>query len=133
MVEMRVVIGTESGKTYQITLNEESAGKLVGLKIGDVFKGELIGLPGYELEIRGGTDKDGFPMRKDLPGTVRKRLLLASGPGYKPREKGVRRRKMIRGNTVDVDIAQLNVKVVKKGKKSIEELLNPENEEKGSN
>ena len=126
MVEMRLVIGTKSGKTYQIVLSEEQARNLVGLKIGDRFKGELVGLPGYEFEIRGGTDKDGFPMRGDLQGTIRKRLLLAQGPGYRPKEKGVRRRKMIRGNTVDLDIAQLNVKVVKEGKKSLEEILKKE-------
>ncbi len=126
MVEMKVVIGTKSGKAYQITLTEEQAKALVGLKIGDKFNGELIGLPGYELEITGGTDKDGFPMRPDLPGTGRARLLLSSGPGYVPREKGVRRRKMVRGNTVALDIAQLNVKVVKEGSKPIEELLGKE-------
>jgi len=131
MVEMRLVIGTKSGKTYQLTLTEEQARALVGLKIGDRFKGEIVGLPGYEFEIRGGTDKDGFPMRGDLPGTRRERLLLASGPGYRPREKGVRRRKMIRGNTVELDIAQLNVKVVKEGKKKIEEFLQPQEEKTG--
>ncbi len=125
MVEMRLVV-SHKGKTHQVTLTEEQSRKLRGLKIGDSFKGDDFGLPGYELQVRGGTDKDGFPMRADLQGAVRKRLLLASGPGYKPREKGVRRRKMIRGNTVDLDIAQLNVAVIKAGKKSLEEIFKKE-------
>ncbi len=129
MTEMRAIIGTKSGKSYQVTLTEEQAAQLVGLKIGDKVKGELIGLAGYELEITGGTDRDGFPMRADLPGTVRKRLLVSGGTGYNPKEKGLRRRKMVRGNTVDTDIAQLNLKVIKEGKKKIEELLGGEQKE----
>ena len=125
MVELRLVIGYQ-GKTKQIKLDDAQAKKLHGLKIGSKVKGDDFGLPGYELEITGGTDKDGFPMRKDLQGTARKKLLLASGPGYKPKEKGVRKRKMIRGNTVAEDIAQLNMKVLKEGSKKWDELFKNE-------
>ena len=125
MVELRLVI-SHQGKTRQLKLDEAQAKGLHGLKIGSKFKGDGFGLPGYELEITGGTDKDGFPMRSDLQGTVRKRLLLASGPGYRPEERGIRRRKMIRGNTVADDIAQLNARVVKEGSKKWEELFREE-------
>ena len=122
---MRLVVG-HKGKTKQLALTEDQSRKLKGLKIGEEFKGDDFGLPGYELQVRGGTDKDGFPMRKDLQGVLRKRLLLSSGVGYKPKEKGIRRRKMVRGNTVDLDIAQLNVSVVKAGKKSMDDIFKKE-------
>lgn len=82
--------------------------------------------PDYELQITGGSDKDGFPMRPDLPGTGRKRLLLSGGVGYNPREKGVRRRKTVRGRVISADTVQINVKVVKHGKIPLEEFFKKE-------
>jgi small subunit ribosomal protein S6e len=123
-----VISDPRTRRAYQI---EKDASFLYGKKIGDRFDGSLIGLPGYILEITGGTDKDGFPMRPDLEGTVRKRILLSSGPGYRPKRKGVRRRKMVRGNTIAEDIAQINCKVVVYGDKPLEELLGKK-EENGS-
>ena len=122
-----VVSDPKTRKAWQIERNAEF---LYGKKIGDKFDGSLIGLPGYVLEITGGTDKDGFPMRPDLEGTARKRLLLSSGPGYIPRKKGVRKRKTVRGNTIAEDIAQINCKVIAYGDKPLEELLGKKEEEK---
>ena len=50
--------------------------------------------------------------------------LLSGGIGFKPSRKGQRRRKTVRGNTISDDIVQINTIVVKKGSKSIEDLLN---------
>ncbi len=124
-----VVADPETGKTYQKELDKNQEKVLYGVKIGDKIKGDPFGLVGYELVITGGSDKDGFPMRSDLHGTTRKRLLLAKGPGFHPKRKGERRRKMIRGNTIAEDIAQVNAKVVKKGDKPLEELM-PKGEKK---
>ncbi len=118
-----VVSDPETGKAYNIELDEAKAKIFIGKKIGDIVKASPIGLKGYELKITGGSDKDGFPMRKDIHGGVRKRILLTSPPGYRPKRKGVRRRKMVRGNEITPEIVQINTKIVKKGKKSIEELL----------
>lgn len=115
-----VISDPRARKAWQI---EKDASFLYGKKIGDKFEGSLIGLAGYVLEITGGTDKDGFPMRADLEGTIRKKLLLSGGPGYRQRRKGVRRRKMVRGNTIAEDIAQINCKVIAYGDKPLEELL----------
>lgn len=122
-----VVSDPKTRKAWQI---ERDASFLYGKRIGDKFDGSLIGLPGYVLEITGGSDKDGFPMRADLNGTVRKKLLLSSGPGYKPKRKGVRKRKMVRGNTIAEDIAQINCKVIAYGDKSLEELVGKKENEK---
>ncbi len=118
-----VVSDPETGKAYNIELDEAKAKIFIGKKIGDIVKASPIGLKGYELKITGGSDKDGFPMRKDIHGGVRKKILLTSPPGYRPKRKGVRRRKMVRGNEITPEIVQINTKIVKKGKKSIEELL----------
>lgn len=122
-MQKMVISDPETGKAYNLELDEAKSKALIGLEIGSVLDASPLGLPGYKLEITGGSDKDGFPMRRDLKGTVRRRLLLSSGPGYRPREKGLRRRKRVRGRTITPDIVQVNVKVVKKGKKSLEELL----------
>lgn len=126
-----VVSDPETGRAYNIELNEEKAKIFIGKRIGDTVDASPIGLKGYELLITGGSDKDGFPMRKDIHGRVRKRVLLSSPPGYRPKRKGVRRRKMVRGNEITPEIVQINTKIVKKGKKSIEELLGLGGEEAG--
>ncbi|MBR9681737.1 MAG: 30S ribosomal protein S6e, partial [Candidatus Altiarchaeota archaeon] len=90
MAETQMIIGVKGGKSYKIVLDAEKMNKLRGKKIGDKIAGDVVELPGYEFEIRGGTDNNGFPMRADLPGTLKKRLLLASGVGYKTKQAGVR-------------------------------------------
>ncbi len=118
---MQVTIGTSDGKTHQIELDDPS--QVVGKKIGDELEGGIVGLDGYKLEITGGSDRDGFPMRKSLEGTGRRRALIGEGPGIREDEGGVRRRKSVRGNTVSEDIQQLNTRVAEEGSKSVEELL----------
>ena len=118
-----VVSDPITGKAYNIELDERKASIFLGKRIGDTIDASKIGLAGYKLEITGGTDKDGFPMRKDVHGRVRARILLAKPPCYRPKGKGVRKRKTVRGNEITRDIVQINTKIVKKGKKSLEELL----------
>jgi small subunit ribosomal protein S6e len=130
MVEFKVNVGDPaSKKTYKVEL-KEGAEKLVGKKIGDKFRGELIGLNGYELTITGGSDKAGFPMRPDTPGMARKRLLLSGGVGFHPKKyKGQRRRKSIHGNSVSMNIVQLNCKITKAGKDPVDKVLGAEKKE----
>jgi len=124
-----VVSDPETRRAWQV---EKEADALIGLSIGDRFDGSIIGLTGYTLEITGGSDKDGFPMRSDIPGTGRRKLLLSGGVGYRPKEKHIRRRKSVRGKKISEDISQVNVKVVekKKGAEEIPKLLGLEGEEK---
>ena len=97
---------------FQLRVSGDSANKLLGLRIGDRIEGSIIGLHGKILEIRGGSDLAGFPMRPDIPGPVKKYILLSTGPGFKPREDGERRRKLVRGNTISEDIVQINAVVI---------------------
>jgi len=109
------------------SLQKEIDSKMVyGKKIGEKINGNIIELENYELQITGGSDKQGFPMKKGVSGSVRKRLLLAKSVGYKPKNKGVRRRKSIRGEIVSEETAQLNLKVVKEGSKKFEEFFKKE-------
>ncbi len=113
----------ETGKSYSIELETERAKAINGTRIGKRIDASSIGLPNYEIQITGGSDKDGFPMRPDVPGRSRRKALLSGGPCYKPKSKGIKRRKSVRGNIVTQDIVQINAKIVKKGTKSIEKLL----------
>ena len=118
-----VVSDPETRKAWQIEVEQTKAAGIIGRKIGDEFNGDILGLPGYTLKITGGTDKDGFPMHPHVHGTGKKKVLLSGPPGFHPRLKGQRKRKTVRGNTISEDIVQINVKIVKKGTKPIEELL----------
>jgi len=127
MVEFKAVINDmKSGRSYQVTVEGHHANSLIGKKIGDVVDGIFVGLPGYKLRITGGSDKDGFPMRRDLPGSKRRKLLLSGGVGFKPEEGGQRKRKTVRGNTISPEISQLNLKVTQLGSKPIDDLLKKE-------
>src|SRR3989337_3706911 len=91
MGEFKAVIADpKSGKAYKRDITGHYANALIGKKIGEELDGLYVGLPGYKLQITGGSDKDGFPMRHDLPGPRRKRLLLSGGVGFHPLPPGVR-------------------------------------------
>lgn len=128
MVFKVVVSDPKTRKGYQKEVEEAGSG-LVGKKIGEKVSGDFLGLSGYELEITGGSDKQGFPMRMDVDGIGRKRALLSGGVGFHPKIKGQRKRRSVRGNTISAQISQINVKVVKYGPKKIEELLGAKKKE----
>ena len=129
---------SDGKQSYQVEKDEKDA-PVLSKKIGDIINGDFLGLAGYELQITGGSDKDGFPMRADIEGIVRKQFLISKGigfsgikrrPGKKSGKKksyikveGLRKKKMLRGNTIGTDIAQINCKVTKKGPQSIESAL----------
>ncbi len=124
MTNFKVVISDpKTGKSYQKEITGTKANSLIGKKIGQEIDGVFVDLPGYKLKITGGTDKDGFPMRPNLQGAIRKKLLLKGGVGFHPKRKGMRKRKMIRGNTISADIVQINMKIVQYGPKPIEEAI----------
>ena len=124
MANFTVVISdAETRKSYQTQVEQDKGISLIGKKIGDEITGDLLGLSGYALKITGGSDKDGFPMHPSVQGQGRKRALLTEPPGFHPTFQGERRRKTVRGNTLSQDIAQINVKVIKKGEKSLDDIF----------
>lgn len=114
-MDIKINIADKSGKTVKKELKEDQASPLFGKKIGDKIHGELIELSGYELEISGGSDFCGFPMRKDVQGTMRKQILTTRGIGNKYNRKGMRLKRSVAGNTIYNKTAQVNLKVLKYG------------------
>ena len=121
------IVVSEKELSYQLEV--DNAKQLNGLKIGEEFDGQIVGLDGYTLKITGGSDKNGFAMKKDVDGPRRIKSLLTGGVGYKPKGDGVKRRKTVRGNTIAEDIVQINTVVTKAGSKSIADILGAGEEE----
>jgi len=87
-------------------------------RMGQEVEGDTLGdeFKGYILRITGGNDKQGFPMKQGVLTNQRVRLLLSKGHScYRPRRKGERKRKSVRGCVVDGNLAVLAMSVVKKG------------------
>ncbi len=130
MANFKIVVSEpKSRKAYQKEVDQGASG-LVGKKIGDTVKADSLGLAGYEVKITGGSDRNGFPMRGDVEGPGRKKIVLSGGVGFHPKMKGQRRRKSVRGNTISADTAQINAVVVKAGAKPIDQLLGKKEEAK---
>ncbi|MBR2093828.1 MAG: 30S ribosomal protein S6e [Candidatus Methanomethylophilaceae archaeon] len=126
-LEYKVVVNdVKTGKSYNVSVKGNHAASLTRMSLGDVIDGVFLGLPGYKLKITGGSDKNGTPMRKDLPGNKRINLLLSDSLGFHERYPGERKRTAICGRVISENITQINMAVAEYGPKSIEECLNPE-------
>ena len=123
MAKFKVIISNpKDGKSSVVELEENRAAPFVGKRIGEIVDGTAVGLSGQKVVITGGSDKSGFPMRPDVHGGIKSKVLLGQGIGFQPPQKSVRRRKTIRGNVVTDDIAQINVRITEKAvEKTIEE------------
>ncbi len=117
---------SDKGKAWKVeTESEALAGKAVGDKIeGREIKHEL---EGYELEITGGSDIAGFPLSKNVEGLGLKRVLLKRGFGMRDTRKGLRLRKTVRGKVISSAVSQINMKVLKHGKKPLVEVFSEQN------
>jgi len=121
---MKIVISDpKAGKSYGIDLAKDKEGALLGKKIGDKLEGGAVGADGYELEITGGSDIAGFPMRADVSGPRRVGVVLSEGTGIRPMGKGMRAKRNVRGNIISDQIVQVNSKVLTPGSKPLEELF----------
>jgi small subunit ribosomal protein S6e len=118
MADFKLTIANpKTGKCVQRELKESNT--LIGKKIGDKIEGSSIGLADYEFELTGGSDYCGFPMRRDVQGTGRKKILAVEGIGIKKEGKGIKQRKTVCGNTIHEKITQINLKVLKQGKEDV--------------
>jgi len=111
-----IISDPESGTSQKVELEDNRMGPLIGRRIGEVIDGTIADLAGHQLQLTGGTDKDGIPMRPDVHGSAKSRIILSGGVGYKPKKKGERKRVVVRGNTVSVETTFLNLKIVEKPK-----------------
>ena len=119
MAKFKIIVGdSETGKSQSLEVEGTRAVPLVGRRLGEVIDGSVVGMGGYKLQITGGSDKDGFPMRPNVHGGVRASVILSEGVGFHPPRQGERKRKTIRGNIVTEEIVQINMKIVEKPKKA---------------
>ncbi len=138
----KINIGTKNGKTYKL---ETEAKNLEGKELHQKISGKEISpfFEDYEFEIAGASDKAGFTALKSVAGTGLKGVLLSYEKGMKKRSKregkkkrssytpkGLRLRKTVRGRIISSDIVQINLKIIKEGKKSLEEIFPEQNKPK---
>jgi small subunit ribosomal protein S6e len=112
-----IVSDPKTGKSEASEVKDASAQQLVGRKVGDVIDGASVGLTG-KIMITGGSDKAGFPMRSDTMGGGKNYVLLTRGVGYRTKEDGVKKRKLVRGNTITEETYQVNAKRVDEAAKT---------------
>ena len=112
-----IVSNPADGTSQRIELDDQQIRALYGTRIGQVVEGAVAEMQGYKLKFTGGTDKDGIPMRPDVHGSAKARVVLSSGVGYKPKNKGEKKRKVVRGNTVSAETIFLNFTIVEAPKK----------------
>lgn len=118
MAKFKIIVSDpKTGGSKAFEIEGARAIPLIGKRIGDIIDGSVVGMPGVKLMITGGSDKDGFPMRPDVHGGVKTEVLLSGGVGFKPKNKGERRRRTVRGNVITEDIVQVNVRIVEEESK----------------
>ncbi len=134
------------GRAYAVDITGSNYNHFLGKKIGDAVDGMFVGegdqsLSGYKLEITGGSDVTGRPMRPDLDGAGVKSVLVSPGVGYKGKRyvkknaqvyrykyDGIRRRRNLRGNVISQDTRQINLKVVEAGNRTLPVIFGLEEE-----
>jgi len=91
--------------------------------MGQEIDGDVLGdeFKGYIFRITGGNDKQGFPMKQGVLVNGRVRLLLKKKTTtYRPKRKGERKRKSVRGCILGPDLAVIALRIQKKGEAEIE-------------
>jgi small subunit ribosomal protein S6e len=125
-----VVADPESGTTHQLEAEEQDANRFMGKGLGDEVDGSAVSLDGYTLELTGGSDDAGRPMRSDVAGPNLKEVLMkGGGVGYTPNRDGERKRVTVRGSEISDTVAQINTKIVDRGDESVASLLGVEEAE----
>ncbi|MEF8881250.1 MAG: 30S ribosomal protein S6e [Halapricum sp.] len=122
------VADPDSGETHQIDVDGQDANRFVGREIGDEVDGGAVGLDGFTLEITGGSDTAGRPLRGDVRGPNLKSVLLEGGVGYEPSRDGERKRVTVRGREISDDVRQINATIVEAGSDDVAELLGESDE-----
>jgi small subunit ribosomal protein S6e len=118
-----VISDPETGKAIQYELDDARTNSLVGKAVGEIVEGDALGLPGYKLKITGGSDSSGFPIRPDVHGSGKKRVLIHGTPGFRSDRKGIARRRTVRGRELSQEISQVNMRIEEKGGTPLEELV----------
>jgi len=106
-----------SGKSKQLEVKDPVAQRFIGLRIGDevdaqILKDYIQVPPGFKIRITGGSGIEGAPMHPGVRGPVKRYALLSEPPGHWPTRRGLRKRKLVRGDTISEHIVQINTVLV---------------------
>jgi small subunit ribosomal protein S6e len=113
MADFKVVVSDpESGRTTQVEVDGQDANRFLGRELGEEVDGAAVGLDGTTLELTGGSDDAGRPLRADVSGPDLTEVLLEGGVGFQPTRDGERKRVTVRGRELSDAVAQINAKVV---------------------
>ncbi|WP_135820568.1 30S ribosomal protein S6e [Halostella litorea] len=124
MASFKVVVSDpETGETYQRDADDQDANRFLGRSLGEEVDGGAVGLDGYTLELTGGSDDAGRPLRADVDGPDLQEILSDGGTGFNPTREGERKRITVRGAEISESVAQINAKIVARGEASVEDLL----------
>ena len=119
MAKFKIIVSDpQAGTSKVVEVEEARAAPFIGRKIGEIIDGAVVDMPATKVQLLGGSDKDGVPMRANVHGGVRRQVVLSDGAGFKPKRKGERRRKTVRGNIITDEIVQINVKIVEQTSQS---------------
>ncbi len=112
MPQFKLVLSDpKTKKSEALEVKDAAAQFLVGRKIGETLDAATIGIAG-KIMITGGSDRAGFPMRRDVLGGGKNYVLVTKGTGFRSKEGGAKRRKLVRGNMINEEIYQVNCKRV---------------------
>ena len=115
MAKFKVIVSDpQAGTSKVVELEEARAAPFIGRRVGETIDGSIVDLPAHKVQIMGGSDKDGVPIRGNVHGGVRRNVVLSGGAGFSPKKKGERKRKTVRGSTITDEIVQINMKIVEK-------------------
>ena len=124
-----VVADPDAGAAHQRAVEGQDANRFIGRSIGEEVDGDAVGLDGYTVEITGGSDVTGRPMREDVAGPALKSVLLTGGTGFNPTRDGERKRVTVRGREVSENTRQINATITARGERSVEELFGESDDE----
>ena len=118
MAKFKIIVSDpQTGTSKIVELEEARAAPFIGRKIGETMDGAVVDMPATKVQIMGGSDKDGVPIRPNVHGGVRRQVVLSGGVGFNPKKEGQRKRKAVRGNIITDEIAQINMKIVEQPSK----------------
>jgi small subunit ribosomal protein S6e len=113
MAKFKVIVSDpQAGTSKVVELEEARAAPFIGRKIGEIMDGAVVDMGATKFQILGGSDKDGVPMRPNVHGGVRRKVVLSGGVGFSATKGGERKRKAVRGNIITDEIVQINAKLV---------------------
>jgi small subunit ribosomal protein S6e len=110
MVQFKLVVSDpKTGKSEAIEVKDENASLFIGRRIGETLDATSAGVAG-KITITGGSDRAGFPMRSDVLGGGKNYVLLTKGVGFRTGSEGTKKRKLVRGSTINEEIYQINAR-----------------------